>query len=101
MRFRVTHLKHPRLLFAKAWFKVYAVGRPLAQPALYFPIFFLLSFLWPLQRLTQHWQSFCSFEVLKLAWVQVLAFLIPTWVVVEWLKAKLLLESVAGPRPTK
>ncbi|CAE7240625.1 unnamed protein product [Symbiodinium sp. KB8] len=81
-----------------AWFKVYAVGRPLAQPALYFPIFFLLSFLWPLQRLTQHWQSFCSFEVLKLAWVQVLAFLIPTWVVVEWLKAKLLLVEAEDDR---
>ena len=80
---------------------VQSVRCRMAQPALYFPVFFLLSFLCPLQRLTQHWQSFCSFEVLKLAWVQVLAFLIPTWVVVEWLKAKLLLESVAGPRPTK
>eukprot|EP00439_Symbiodinium_sp_Y106_P048760 s3346_g6.t1 len=31
-------------------------------------------------------------EVLKLAWVQVLAFLIPTWVVVEWLKVHFIMQ---------
>jgi len=41
-------------------------------------------------------------EVLKLAWVQVLAFLIPTWVVVKWLKGiafdRRLVESFVVPQ---
>ena len=49
------------------------------------------------QRLTRGSIARAS-EVLKLAWVQVLAFLIPTWVVVEWLKAGLLLEGLLSCR---
>lgn len=31
-------------------------------------------------------------QVLKLAWVQILAFLIPTWVLLEWFKARIGLD---------